>query len=1153
MALIGGTEDRRCPQCGSDVPGLAPGAEVTVVDLRDWTSLTGLLDECVDRVRCPLCDHRFDARPTVALLFSPRKVVLTVIGTSEDGASTTTRSLATEAGDGWLAIECAEIDELRATVWNWAADRAAFVDGFGTVNDRTSLAFLRENFRSLSPELLAPLHAVFDHERRDLIAQGDDHVAVGRYLERLSELQAWSWALLAAQSDRPSDGDSFDDDISRFVTAFTPLPGAVERCLNLLPPYDPATERLSLQRYACEALRVLLRRLLGKDPEDGQWTELWLALETVGLREGATERRIEAVRLSAERSGELLEQPVVLSALERRMAVDARAALELAGHVENRLGLQGIIEELTHLLYFPSDSAPTARDALEYLLNLDTDTNLTLLIASALVSRLAEVSSGDAVWVIADGLAAIAPDDTERRALVQTWAGKTLKEMNLPSAFLRRVGSSAEPWEASLPHELRVYLANERSNALRLTGDARAALGILEELRRLDDEAEPPIDEKNRIVLERNIAILRRERGDREGGLTMQKALVARTSGLQRAQELLPLVTTYLELGRESEAAAAMKEAWRLGRGSIELRSTMRILRARLLADSNRAAAAVQLTEVGPVDRLTPNDLVAFVQLASSILAGEPESDDERDLDENLENIFAEAMDRLESEIETLLHAGSFRTAVVLARVAARIHQDYASPSEFDYLRIVDGLTTIMDGRRSAVACLGLAREAMESGDLADVRALLTDAAEAFRAEFERYEDLNVVVDATRHLETSLRLLADRAIQVDAPSEFLRVIGELSRDMMGRMRSSVQGAFDLPWDDRLVDRPALHDTIVVEWLVANERLLALFTTVSRTGVETRILAPPHRLLPVAERLQTRLQVWHTGRSGDPFDDPDWVSVATWFASSLDAHDTGGRNHVMLVENRSVAGLPWHVEAGIRRDFSYIPSWGHIVAVPDYREPTRTGIVLVPRFAESGTVTKALDQTADFGRALGVPVRILEGIDADHAALTELMESTDLILLACHGMVHAGDSTVNWLIAANGRLPFPSSALSHSDAGSAHRYGWTDCHRLSRAPTTVLSVACSTGVAHYRGGGEQVGLFTALRRNGTQTLVAPRWDVPAAEVLPMMHDVVRRILDGCSVVVAVRQASVKASETMPRWIAWSLAVHGNERMETDVRR
>jgi hypothetical protein len=99
--------------------------------------------------------------------------------------------------------------------------------------------------------------------------------------------------------------------------------------------------------------------------------------------------------------------------------------------------------------------------------------------------------------------------------------------------------------------------------------------------------------------------------------------------------------------------------------------------------------------------------------------------------------------------------------------------------------------------------------------------------------------------------------------------------------------------------------------------------------------------------------------------------------------------------------------------------------------------------------------------------------------------------------------------------------------------------------LTAAPTAVFSAAYSSGQAYVQGLGERLGLFGALRRRGTRSLVAPRWDIDPEIVLPILDEVMEAHLkEGWDLDEALTSASSRASLSQPKWLACALALEGS---------
>src|SRR5262249_9833626 len=183
----------------------------------------------------------------------------------------------------------------------------------------------------------------------------------------------------------------------------------------------------------------------------------------------------------------------------------------------------------------------------------------------------------------------------------------------------------------------------------------------------------------------------------------------------------------------------------------------------------------------------------------------------------------------------------------------------------------------------------------------------------------------------------------------------------------------------------------------------------------------------------------------------------------------------------------------------------VPSWSFRMAgfLSDKPDINRIGCIAVPRFGEDSEVSDAFRgvMTALFRlEELGQTVEIIQGVRADRSQMGAILRATDLCVMLCHGYAPTSEPTVAWLIAHEQSLPLSGSVAAASAAGRRHQFTWDDCDRLPSASSVVVSAACSTALNRTVEGGEQLGLYSALRRHGTRAFVAPRWDIPAAVTL-----------------------------------------------------
>ena len=132
-----------------------------------------------------------------------------------------------------------------------------------------------------------------------------------------------------------------------------------------------------------------------------------------------------------------------------------------------------------------------------------------------------------------------------------------------------------------------------------------------------------------------------------------------------------------------------------------------------------------------------------------------------------------------------------------------------------------------------------------------------------------------------------------------------------------------------------------------------------------------------------------------------------------------------------------------------------------------------------------------------------------------------------------------------MVANYGELPLANSVAANTLAGRQHRFDWRDFQQLKSAPEVLFSAACSSGQSHHVGLGEKLGLFLTLRRAGTRSFVAPRWDIDPKVVLPILDNAIERFLrNDAELGEALHAACSEASVVLPRWQAWALALEGD---------
>ncbi|MFJ7206040.1 hypothetical protein ACIQWR_21190 [Streptomyces sp. NPDC098789] len=449
---------------------------------------------------------------------------------------------------------------------------------------------------------------------------------------------------------------------------------------------------------------------------------------------------------------------------------------------------------------------------------------------------------------------------------------------------------------------------------------------------------------------------------------------------------------------------------------------------------------------------------------------------------------------------------------------------------------------------------------AVSAGAHQDALGLVRKADRLVGRAMEGFSDFEQAAGVEVAYPGDLRAIQGALLDGEGCGELQRTVEELWRDPARRMLTS--GASGAPSgseargrfaDDRALaafcDRTGLARTAVLEQVEHGPDRRSLVLTLIEAGRTpvTEVVMTLDDLGPLAARLGTRIANWTPSRPGDPLDVPQWRT----FTSTLHAvlrERLGAADHVVVIESPQLYRLPWHLALGPSWTCSYAPSWGSLMLRPDaaVARPA-VGTVRAPRFGESRAVEAALTASLVASRAEAAAAELAfasaDGEQADAAALVRILEGSDLCTLLCHGLVDTGSASVSLLLSSEGRLP-PGDSLAAARSDPAHRFDWRSATAVARSPSAIFSAACSSGLNHTRGG-QQVGLFSTLRHRGLRTLVAPRWDILAEQVLPVLDRCRALVLTGSPPGVALRTSCLEAERSgVPGWIAWSMALEGD---------
>jgi tetratricopeptide (TPR) repeat protein len=932
------------------------------------------------------------------------------------------------------------------------------------------------------------------------------------------------------------------------------LPEAAERLSEALdavltretPPRD---------RYVIEAVRAsVLAEASVENLNADVWAELYFQYE-LDLRRAGEEAppSARALAVRAARARATITRTSAWDAVARRVPTKPETLVALRA-IAAEAGHETLVDAVVSqgLRVSTNDTGMLEAGLREAHQRTSGEPRAFLAIADLFVQPLVAAADSEGFERLLAVVEELLPHDPDTRGRTEAWAGSHYKELRSPGKFLARIGDEPQPWEDALSDDVRIDFWTERSNALRLSGRPFEALDVAEEVVALI-----PSDDRRLVIARRNAAILHREIGAPDESARLLLDVLERVEDDEsfRLETLDSLAVSYMALGNYGEALRALEDALGLARGPFAHRAPkLRIARASMLTLVGReaeAAAALIDEELDPY-----RDPIALLSAAAAwitLLTRDPALAPQDAIDRvlgGLDQVYEDAVERDDLIIV-------FGTLDVSATLSELTGDDDAESRWSDAAQ-----ARIDAGRRpDATHLVWLATHRYRQHEPADARTLLRNLPHALLDTVGSVRDVGAAAASMRRLLAPL----DRLVQAawtcpEAGLDDIRLVAELQRD--GVSRAQLAGLrLAAPTAPVLADGlgedvlgrlgQAVGPVAVIEFVRTPEAFACLLTELDADGeVRSRWLSAPEKdPWRVALRLRMKLANWHRGRPGDPLELPEWAALEAWLEDELSGVDAS--TPVAFVEIEELAGLPWHTAVG-RRACTYLSGWSTLLELAERGVgggPSAVGILHVPRFGEQAEVAGALAASAAAAeteaRARRLGVFAATDVACDRDAFRRVMEGSDLALALCHGFVDA-QGEVALMLASDGTLPLAASRRGRDLAATGHLVSWREAQTLARAPEVVLSAACSSGLSRITGLGERLGLFGGLKRRGTRAVVAPHWDVVAADVLPILDDVFVRLLRGTPLGEAVAGASLAAASNRPRWLAWSLALEGDWR-------
>jgi len=1178
-------EEGFCPYCGAKQQALSgPGLRYMITET-SVKLMNALFGGMLDNTKCESCNRFLDVQPTVIALLSEPLQAKYVPGTRLRTVPNPDQFLIDISKEyEELGASCEilpSLEALRSAITEKLKSRLIPFPTLAQANLNGTLeSYISHHWQQLTSAFFAAVRIALTGKVPGLsigvVRQNSevDTDPVQVVTSFLAKVQAMSWQALALSWIYDGDhGPTLEEDLESFIAPEAILPGSIDILFETFDTLQTSqTELYTLlpARFCMEAIRASICRAANcLNPRAGDWAALFVEHEIISLLlDAATAPSwFKAMTISLQRAQATIGYREAWDALGYRLEMaineksyeEANHYQELLQKVAQKVGHASIIRDIFDQGLRDRDDWDLGQQLIDSMQALAPEKGIenTVRVAQKFAASFVRQGRIDDLEKIADAMIELRGNSFEARAEIDAWFGSCCKMLRLPQRFLERVGDTPHAWEQQLEPAIYLRLWAERSNALRILGRVDDALRLSKEIVERSINA---LNEHDQQVATINYAILLRETGSVDAALDLLKSLTAKAKLDERISPLESLVATYAMLRNFREVIHYCDEALNITTGPwVTKASFFRLMKAEALTGLKCYNETVQELEKVQPELLNDPGLilmaasawVALVRFAHELVT-----------DEQLEYVVKE----LEDQVGAAKGRGDVPVLIDALRLIADLYEQ--TPQAEKYWQLAYEACVQYTRTPDPSILLALAHFAYKRGEAETARAYLFKYPFSFATTMGGVEDISLVAQSSNYLrsqldELSVTVLSNPAAR--ATFEDVRLVGELSRDVVGRAQALRREilAHDkhelqpLDFSEQTLTKlaPLIGSLGVIEWIDAGDRIRCLLTCITAKGEITSywLLTSEVDYAVVAEKLGQRLMNWTIGRPGDPFDVQGWKTLEAWLIEQLSPYLAKG-DHVIFIEPKDFAGLPWHVAAAPLWSSSYAASWSSLIALhnrPASSLHTSLGVLCVPRFGESaellGVLRQSVQRQQTFSEEQGLHLLLAEGTTCDQSAFRKIMEQVDVATLLCHGFIDGEDGEVALMLAHDGSLPLLDSVASASEAGQAHRMSWRECQHLTSAPRVVFSAACSSGISRIRGLGERLGLFGALRNRGTSSLIAPQWDIIGSAVLPILDDAFERYVStGSSLGQALHTSCSTAQASQPRWLAWSLALEGDWR-------
>jgi tetratricopeptide (TPR) repeat protein len=1171
-----------CPECGALIDEGGRGGFIVILHNENLLGLASLLSGELDQLRCAVCGYKSGVSPALAVVF-PRERVVVVAPTDDGGALSQILAEVNNSVGPIKVVDVTSPKALRLDVYNRLSkqlDRMRELDTLVEKDRARKSTTVPSNFsqhwRSFTPDVFVAVCLVSTGRT---IEEGwrPDSPEVQHWQQKLAAGQAMVWMQLCVEwGASPPKKGSFENDLAAYLVKTAIVPAWVREFENWADQFAADYRKFPAIGYCLEAARATLYAHLGEpNPRESVWARMYVGVEVQFRKEKTSQRRLSRLRVTPERARLTTSYRSIFDAVVQ----------PLFSHPEEYSRVRAILRDLEMeqvLLDLPNairvvTSRPVNLPSAPSMLSEALDANkparghkaaAVMQAMEAVEALLAKTFTADTHEQMADVALKYVQNETGRKEIL-TWLARKLNIVRQPGRVLLRIGDRILPEEEALPPAVKAGLWTERGTALRSIGKFLAARECYE---RVVQVFKGKTDTGDARTARRNLAIAYRETGAPDRALTMLLDLHKDATGSELLRSFENIATTHLVLGQPKQALTAIEMGLELAVGPFE-RHQKQLLAQKAMIAASMLPGEAMIEELlkRPLPSADDGQILLAEAAAWLMALYRVPDDDIGDREDVLARVqaLANALMLLQERAKAASDAQTeIHTLSSIAYLLDRF--EIADPVEL-WLQ-VDKIRFDSGRGHDLAALLALARRAYEEGALESGRAWLECVPEAVAGEVGRAQQLAGV---TTTLEPFVWLFekAARSVldQPKARQEDWRLVSEIRRDAVrratrakarlqpkkGRSPDAAENTFRVPSDANLKSlSPEVGVIGILEWLDIGAAHVNILTTIDAAGTVNarRLRLPDVNLGELTTRMLTRLNNWTLDRPGDPFDLKEWLTFEAWVASEISG-PLGANGHLVVIEHPTQMGLPFHVAVRNHSTCSYASSWNTILSLrcvvgPVSAEKPCLGTACVPAFEDRPEIIEAFKlstaRTTDFARRSGL--RFEQAIEdgCDHKHLSRLLQKCTVLKLLCHGYYDPKEHEVALMIAHSGELPLKLAQAANTPRGRAHRFSWKDIETLGRAPRIVFSGACSSLRAHLVGQGERLGLFASLNERGTQSLVAPGWDIMEPKiVLPIVDSALEKYVGGVNIARALRAVCQRAetAQAVPRWLAWSLSIEG----------